>query len=168
MKKNILILCSILLLSCSKKEGEIINTQSDSSKIIDSLNAVRSQINDSIKLKNEQNRFADLSGNHQLKFSSDAISSFTGSAKFEKIGRDEYSVSGKAASGKNTLTIEGKISRVSDKHLNFEGKINQNIQGEKYTRTKKTTFFDEGKGKFWRLQDKVNSSGFVDYIDIYF
>ena len=133
------------MLSCSKKEGEIINTQSDSTKIIDSINAVRSQINDSIKLKNEQNRFADLSGNHQLKFSSDAISSFTGSAKFEKIGRDEYSVSGKAASGKNTLTIEGKISRVSDKHLNFEGKINQNIQGEKYTRTKKTTFFDEGK-----------------------
>ena len=168
MKKNILILCSILLLSCSKKEGEFTNTKSDSSKIIDSLNAVRSQINDSIKLKNEQNRFADLSGNHQLKFSSDAISSFTGSAKFEKIGRDEYSVSGKAASGKNTLTIEGKISPVSDKHLNFEGKINQNIQGEKYTRTKKTTFFDEGKGKFWRLQDKVNSSGFVDYIDIYF
>ena len=168
MKKNILILCSILMLSCSKKEGEIINTQSNRTKIIDSNNAVRSQINDSIKLKNEQNRFADLSGNHQLKFSSDAISSFTGSAKFEKIGRDEYSVSGKAASGKNTLTIEGKISRVSDKHLNFEGKINQNIQGEKYTRTKKTTFFDEGKGKFWRLQDKVNSSGFVDYIDIYF
>lgn len=168
MKKNILILCSILLFSCSKKEGESINTKSDSSKIVDSLNAVRSQINDSIKLKNEQNRFSDLSGDHQLKFSSDAISSITGSAKFEKIGRDEYSVSGKAASGKNTLTIEGKISRVSDKHLNFEGKINQNIQGEKYTRTKKTTFFDEGKGKFWRLQDKVNSSGFVDYIDIYF
>ena len=168
MKKNILILCSILLLSCSKKEGEFTNTKSDSSKIIDSLNAVRSQINDSIKLKNEQNRFADLSGNHQLKFSSDAISSFTGSAKFEKIGRDEYSVSGKAASGKNTLTIEGKISRISEKYLNFEGKITQNIQGEKYTRTKKTTFFDEGKGKFWRLQDKVNSSGFVDYIDIYF
>lgn len=168
MKKNILILCSILLFSCSKKEGESTNTQSDSTKIIDSINAVRSQINDSIKLKNEQNRFSDLSGKHQLKFSSDAISSFTGSAKFEKIGRDAYSVSGKAVSGKNTLTIEGKISRVSDKHLNFEGKIDQKIQGEKYTRTKKTTFFDEGKGKFWRLQDKVNSSGFVDYIDIYF
>jgi len=129
MKKNILILCSILMLSCSKKEGEIINTQSDSTKIIDSL---------------------------------------IGTTKFEKTGRDEYSVSGKAGSGKNTLTIEGKISRISEKHLNFEGKITQNIQGEKYTRTKKTTFLDEGKGKFWRLQDKVNSSGFVDYIDIYF
>ena len=34
--------------------------------------------------------------------------------------------------------------------------------------TKKTTFFDEGKGNFWRLQDKINGSGFVDYIDIYF
>ena len=115
MKKTILILCSILLLSCSKNEGEIINTQSDSAKIIDSINAVRSQINDSIKLKNEQNRFADLSGNHQLKFSSDAISSLIGTTKFEKTGRDEYSVSGKAGSGKNTLTIEGKISRISEK-----------------------------------------------------
>ena len=168
MKKNILILCGILLISCSKKEGEIANSQSDSTKIIDSINAVRSQINDSIKLKNSQNHFANLSGNHRLKFSSDEISSLTGTANFEKTGRDEYSVSGKAVSGSNTLEIEGKITRVSEKHLNFEGKISQNIQGEKYTRTKKTTFLDEGKGNFWRLQDKVNGSGFVDYIDIYF
>ena len=27
---------------------------------------------------------------------------------------------------------------------------------------------DEGKGKFFRLQQKVNSEGFVDYIDIHY
>ena len=52
--------------------------------------------------------------------------------------------------------------------MNFDGEITQKINGTVFERTAKTTFFDEGKGKFWRLQNKVNGSGFVDYIDIYF
>ena len=70
-------------------------------------------------------------------------------------------------SGKNTLEIKGSVKRVSEKHLNFEGIITQKINGTTYIRSKKTTFFDEGKGKFWRLQNKINDAGFVDYIDIY-
>lgn len=168
MKNSILIISAILLSSCSKHDNQSVRTKSDSTKIIESINVARTKMNDSIRLKNNRNIFRDLSGNHQLTFTSDENSSIKGNVKFENTGRDSYTISGKGKSGKNTLSIEGNIQRVSEKHLNFEGKIVQNINGNTFTRTKKTTFLDEGKGKFWRLQDKINGSGFVDYIDIWF
>lgn len=167
MKKILIIVSSIVIFSCTKKEVQHNNIKTDSAKIIESINVVRMKINDSIQLKNNRNIFKDLNGNHSLKFSSDETT-ITGKVNFEKKGRDLYTVSGGGKSGKNTVTIEGIINQVSPKHLNFQGKIIQNINGKTYTRTKKTTFLDEGKGNFWRLQDKINGSGFVEYIDIHF
>ena len=167
MKKFILLSSAIFLFSCSKKESGFSQTISDSTKIIESLNLERTKINDSIRLKNNQNIFADLSGTHSLKFSSDE-GTINGKINFEKTGRDLYKVSGSGKSGQNIINIEGTINRVSGRHLNFEGKIIQNINGTTFTRTKKSTFLDEGKGNYWRLQDKINGSGFVEYIDIYF
>lgn len=167
MKKFILLSSAIFLFSCSKKESGFSQTISDSTKIIESLNLERTKINDSIRLKNNRNIFADLSGTHSLKFSSDE-GTINGKINFEKTGRDLYKVSGSGKSGQNIINIEGTINRVSGRHLNFEGKIIQNINGTTFTRTKKTTFLDEGKGNYWRLQDKINGSGFVEYIDIYF
>lgn len=167
MKKFILLSSAIFLFSCSKKESGFSQTISDSTKIIESLNLERTKINDSIRLKNNRNIFADLSGTHSLKFSSDE-GTINGKINFEKTGRDLYKVSGSGKSEQNIINIEGTINRVSGRHLNFEGKIIQNINGTTFTRTKKTTFLDEGKGNYWRLQDKINGSGFVEYIDIYF
>ena len=167
MKKFILLSSAIFLFSCSKKESGFSQTISDSTKIIESLNLERTKINERIRLKNNRNIFADLSGTHSLKFSSDE-GTINGKIKFEKTGRDLYKVSGSGKSGQNIINIEGTINRVSGRHLNFEGKIIQNINGTTFTRTKKTTFLDEGKGSYWRLQDKINGSGFVEYIDIYF
>ena len=167
MKKFILLSSAIFLFSCSKKESGFSQTISDSTKIIESLNLERTKINERIRLKNNRNIFADLSGTHSLKFSSDE-GTINGKIKFEKTGRDLYKVSGSGKSGQNIINIEGTINRVSGRHLNFEGKIIQNINGTTFTRTKKTTFLDEGKGNYWRLQDKINGSGFVEYIDIYF
>ena len=167
MKKFILLSSAIFLFSCSKKESGFSQTISDSTKIIESLNLERTKINDSIRLKNNRNIFADLSGTHSLKFSSDE-GTINGKINFEKTGRDLYKVSGSGKSEQNIINIEGTINRVSGRHLNFEGKIIQNINGTTFTRTKKTTFLDEGKGSYWRLQDKINGSGFVEYIDIYF
>ena len=167
MKKFILLSSAIFLFSCSKKESSFSQTISDSTKIIESLNLERTKINDSIRLKNNRNIFADLSGTHSLKFSSDE-GTINGKINFEKTGRDLYKVSGSGKSEQNIINIEGTINRVSGRHLNFEGKIIQNINGTTFTRTKKTTFLDEGKGSYWRLQDKINGSGFVEYIDIYF
>lgn len=167
MKKFILLSSAIFLFSCSKKESGFSQTISDSTKIIESLNLERTKINERIRLKNNRNIFADLSGTHSLKFSSDE-GTINGKINFEKTGRDLYKVSGSGKSGQNIINIEGTINRVSGRHLNFEGKIIQNINGTTFTRTKKTTFLDEGKGNYWRLQDKINGSGFVEYIDIYF
>ena len=167
MKKFILLSSAIFLFSCSKKESGFSQTISDSTKIIESLNLERAKINERIRLKNNRNIFADLSGTHSLKFSSDE-GTINGKINFEKTGRDLYKVSGSGKSGQNIINIEGTINRVSGRHLNFEGKIIQNINGTTFTRTKKTTFLDEGKGSYWRLQDKINGSGFVEYIDIYF
>lgn len=168
MKRTISLFSVILLWSCTKKESSDTTTLSPEAKKIESINIVRQKLNDSITLINQQNKFKDLGGDHQLKFTSDEASAIKGTLTFTKKGRDLYDVSGKASSGKNTLTVKGTVKRVSEKHLNFEGEIVQNINGNTYKRTDKTTFFDEGKGKFWRLQNKINGSGFVDYIDIYF
>lgn len=157
---------SILLLSCSKKEEISTSGLNDTTKIIESLNVVRSKINNSIRAKNNKNTFSNLEGVHALSYSSDDTT-VKGKVNFKKTGKDFYEISGSATSGQNTLSIEGTIHRVSVKHLNFYGTISQKINGKTYTRNKGITFFDEGKGNFWRLQDKINGSGFVEYIDIY-
>lgn len=168
MKQIVLLISAIALLSCSKKELKNSDTISAEAKRIDSINLERQRLNDSIAVRNQQNIWKDLSGKHDLHYSSNESSAFSGIANFEKTGRDLYKVTGSAKSGKNTLNIKGTIKRVSEKHLNFEGEITQKINGTAFKRTQKTTFFNEGKGKFWRLQNKINGSGFVDYIDIYF
>lgn len=165
MKNIILPLTLFIAFSCKKNDYHQIKTDQQLQKT-DSINAARTKYNDSIKVLNNANRFADLSGSHRLTYDGDAAE-FSGDISMEKIGQDEYTVSGKGLSGKNSLSIDGKIKRVSEKHLNFEGKISQKIGSSSFVRTKKTTFLDEGKGNFWRLQDKVNEDGFVDYIDIY-
>ena len=168
MKQAILIISALSILSCSKKEIENTDITSPENKKIESLNIERQKLNENIAIKNQQNVLKDLSGKHQLKFTSDEVAGFSGTVNFENIGRDLYELSGNAKSGKNTLAINGTIKKVTEKHLNFDGEITQKINGTVYKRTSKTTFFNEGKGNFWRLQNKINSSGFVDYIDIYF
>ncbi len=168
MRQTILLISAISILSCSKKEIENTTIISPENKKIESINVERQKLNDSIAIRNQQNVLKDLSGKHQLKFTSDETSGFAGTVNFENIGRDLYEISGKAKSGNNTLEIKGIVKKVSEKHLNFDGEITQKINGTVYNRTKETTFFNEGKGNFWRLQNKVNGSGFVDYIDIYF
>lgn len=168
MKQTFLIISLLSILSCSKKEIDNSTVISAENKKIESINVERQKLNESIAIKNQQNVLKDLSGKHQLKFSSDETSAFTGSVNFENKGRDLYVISGNANSGKNSLEIRGTIKKVTEKHLNFDGEITQEINGTLYKRTKETTFFNEGKGNFWRLQNKINFSGFVDYIDIYF
>lgn len=164
MKKFLILTAALALFSCKKTSETVANSENAK---IDSINASRTKYNDSIRTMNNKNRFADISGSHSLKFSSEEAN-FSGKADFTKTGRDEYSVKGSASSGNNSLNIEGTMKRISEKHLNFDGKISQKINGKSYTRDKKTTFANEGKGNFWRLQDKVNGDGFVDYIDINF
>lgn len=167
MKIQFLLLFSLFIFSCNSENPGQKAALAEKQRI-DSINAQRQKWNDSIAIRNKQNIFGDESGTHRLNFSSLDVAPFSGNITFTKTYRDTYSVSGRASSGKNTVSVQGEITKVSDRHLNFEGEIKQKINGKTFVRNKKTTFFDEGKGSFYRLQNKVNSEGFVDYIDIYF
>lgn len=158
----------VLIVSCSKKETTPSSVQTDSTKIIDSINAVRTKINDSIRSKNS---FKDFSGDH--KFTHNLIKN-TGTIHFKKIDgeSDHYTVSGFIKSGENSVDIKGFMAVVSNKHMNFTGEITQSItendNGKPYTRKGTKTFASKDGGKTYRLQDMINGSGFVDYIDIHF
>lgn len=168
MKPIILILSILAVFSCTKNDNQPSAVISDEARRIDSINVQRKKWNDSITIKNQQNVFRNEAGTHRLKFSSDEVSALYGTIVFEQKGRDFYEVSGNAKSGQNSLKVSGNIKKVTEKHLNFEGEISQKINGNSFKRAKNTTFLDEGKGSFWRLQNKINADGFVDYIDIYF
>lgn len=169
MKKITLLFLPFLLFSCKKTDKTSDPIETDRSKTIDSINIVRTKYNDSIQILNSKNRFRDLSGPHQLKHSSIGK---TGEIELKNIGRDLYEISGGAKSGKNYIKIEGELKMVSEEFMNFNGKITQSIQendnGKIDVRTKKTSFAKKGNAKYWRLQNMMNQSGFVDYIDIYF
>lgn len=103
----------------------MVSGKADSTKIIDSINAVRTKINDSIKAKNSENRFKNLEGDHP--FTHHLIKT-TGTVNFKRMGRDNYDVSGKIQSGRESVTIKGTAVVVSPKHMNFTGEITQTIQ----------------------------------------
>jgi len=174
MMKNIFILFGIAILSfsCSKKETTSTDKKTDSIKIVDSMNAATTKINDSIKALNSKNRFRDFNGSHKFIYQNDSSPKYSGTIDFKKIEgeRDNYNVSGSIKSGNNSIDIKGFVQVVSAKHMNFTGEITQKISsndnGKPYTREGTKTFASKDGGKTYRLQDMVNGSGFVDYIDI--
>ncbi|SDH53762.1 hypothetical protein SAMN05421846_10178 [Chryseobacterium taeanense] len=159
---------SVLMVSCSKKETTATPAKTDSTKIVDSINAARTKINDSIKSKNH---FKDFSGTH--KFTHNSIKG-SGTVEFKKIDgeADHYNVTGDIKSGKDYLHMNGFMAVVSEKHMNFTGNISESISendnGKPYIRKGTKTFMSKDGGKTYRLQDMVNGSGFVEYIDIHF
>lgn len=159
MRKLLHFFLFLAITSCNKNS----NSKNIESKT-DSLNKIIEKKNDSIKKLNNKNIYTDWSGNHKLTHNSISKS---GEVNFEKIGRDEYKVSGKISSGNNNLKISGNMKQVSENYMNLEGEIVQNIKkdGPEFMRKDKNTF--KKQGKFWRLQNKINGEGFVDYIDIY-
>ncbi len=170
MKKTlILAIAGILTISCSKNENK-----SESSKNTDSINAERTKRNDSINALNSKNRFKDFSGSHKFVYQNDSSPKSSGTINFTKIEgeRDNYTLSGDIKSGKNYVTLKGFVMVISAKSMNFTGEITQSISendnGKPYTRKGTKTFLSKDGGKTYRLQDMVNGSGFVDYIDIHF
>lgn len=165
MKRMVLLLC-VTLLSCNENIEKYEQKKlADTLRVIDSINAARTVYNDSIRTLNSKNRYRDLSGNHRFTHSDIPTS---GEIIFTKNGRDEYNVSGKISSGNDFVEINGDVKVVTLQYLNFNGVIDQKVNGKKFRRTAKTSFKDEKKGPFWRLQDKVDGQGFLEYVDIHF
>lgn len=162
MKTSILLILFLSFISCSKKADSQQNLSENFT--LDSMNKIIERKNDSITILNNTNRYEDWSGKHKLTHNSILKN---GEINFEKIGRDEYKVSGKIISGQNNVKINGILKLVSEDYMNLDGEIIQNItqDGAAFIRKDKNTFKKEGK--YWRLQNKMNGAGFVDYIDIF-
>lgn len=108
MKKLFFIPLMLIAFSCNKT-GENNSKDVDSTKIIDSINAVRMKYNDSIRALNNKNNYSDLSGKHKLTFVSDDGVSLTGTVNFTKIMSDGYEVKGNAKSGKKSSSLTEKL-----------------------------------------------------------
>jgi hypothetical protein len=86
-----------------------------------------------------------LSGNHPLKFENDDAT--PGQINFIKIGRDEYQVNGRATANGNKIAV-AKYKKSFGETPDFEGRISQIINRKKYTRTRRSTFLNEGREIF--------------------
>lgn len=162
MKFLYLLIFTSFLFSCKKTGTEIVAQKIDSTAIVDSINAARIKINDSLR---NSSKFGDISGTHI--FLHNGIAG-NGKVTFKKVkdNNDEYEIFGSLNSGKNRAEIKGFGIRVSAKHINFTGNISQNVDGKKYTRKGTQTFLSKDGGKTFRLQNMVNDEGFIEYIDI--
>lgn len=163
MRKLIPVIVLLSIVSCKKPE-ETVSPKIDSVKIIDSINEVRTKINDSILASRS---FKDLEGTHVL--THDMISG-NGKISFTKIGQDEYKVSGENKSGSNFVKIEGNARMTSPKNLKFDGTITQSISdydnGKLDIRKGKKNFSTKDNGKTFKLHESVNNAGFGDKIII--
>lgn len=85
-----------------------------------------------------------------------------------------YTIKGNQSNKENDyLKIEGKIKRLSEKELEFEGtvetRVSHNNAGEPCIKKGKLRFFAKGNRTYYRMQDMENCAGgnLVDYVDIY-
>lgn len=165
MKKILPVLVLLLVVAC-KKSTVSDTPKIDSAKIIDSINAARTKINDSIL---SHNRFRNWEGEHSI--THDMIPG-KGQVRFSKLGRDEYKINGKIAHGKDYMIIDGTGEMRSEKYLSFNGVIKQSLQandnGKIDVRSGRKTFLTKDGGKSFRLQESLNGSGFADQIYIKF
>ena len=84
-----------------------------------------------------------------------------------------YTITGSQANADDYLKINGRIKRVSEKELEFDGtieiKVSHNNQGEPCIKKGTQQFFAKGSRKYFRMQNMTNCEGgsLVDYVDIY-
>ncbi len=97
-----------------------------------------------------------------------------GKALVTPAGNGWYNITGKQVKDeRNYLSIAGKIKRLSEKELEFDGTIETRVEtiygGEPCVRKGAQRFFGKGTRTYFRLQNMENCEGgnLVDYIDIY-
>lgn len=97
-----------------------------------------------------------------------------GQASVTPLGNGWYNISGRQINDKKEyLNIEGKIKRVSEKELEFNGTVETLVQGNNGGKPciKKGLqhFTATGSRKYFRMKDMQNCEGgaLVDYVDIY-
>lgn len=84
-----------------------------------------------------------------------------------------YTIKGGQTNNEAYLRIDGKIKPLTERELEFEGKIEHNVHaavdGKPCVRTGKQVFKATGTRQYWRLQNMLSCDGTTtDYVDIYF
>lgn len=97
-----------------------------------------------------------------------------GTATIAPLDSGWYSIKGLQRNKEGDyLSIEGKLKRVSEKQLEFDGtiitQVKHNNRGEPCIKKGKQTFYGKGTRTYYRLQNMENCEGgmLVDYVDIY-
>ena len=96
-----------------------------------------------------------------------------GSAMISAIDDGWYSIKGSQTSENGKyLRINGRLKPLTDRELEFDGKIEHNAHeylGEPCVKTGTQLFKATGTRKYWRLQNMISCDGTTtDYVDIYF
>ncbi|HEX7366149.1 MAG TPA: hypothetical protein VF273_03580 [Pelobium sp.] len=97
-----------------------------------------------------------------------------GYADVKPLEGDWYSISGLQKNKQGDfLRIKGKIRRINEKELLFNGtiitKVKYNNNGKECVKNGVQTFYAKGNRDYFRLQDMSNCEGgmLVDYVDIF-
>lgn len=135
---------------------------------------------DSMKRAHQPTEIKDTIGKQALKAGKHPITlqwiswDNPGYAEVTPIANSWYLISGTQNNENGDyLKIEGKIRRLSEKELEFEGRIETLVssinKGEPCIKEGKQTFYGKGNRKYFRLQNMTSCEGgmVVDYIDIY-
>lgn len=181
--KNFILLClSLFVLACNapsttKKES---NQTAKLQDTIDSLEIVISQLKQAdttqktVKVEPEKPVVKPVEINvHPISLHWISWDNL-GKAKLQPLKDGWFTITGSQRNKNGEyLTIDGKIHRITENELEFDGTIvtliNTINAGEPCTRTGKQIFLRKGTRKYFRLQNMENCEGgnLVDYIDIY-
>jgi hypothetical protein len=188
MKRILISLTVLLLLSCNEKSGDTMLPGKQAAEITrlekenDSLRKIarRDTTIPPPHVADPRGREANAASAGQPKAGVHPISlHWLGWDKPGKVtvtpGTDNwYGISGGQQTSKlNYLRIEGKIRRISEKELEFDGTIEtrteSNYEGKPCIKTGLQRFFGKGERTYYRLQNMDNCMGerVVDYVDIY-
>ena len=186
MKPSMIILTGIVfLVSCKPKTGDTTEQRLRQENFVlrkenDSLKAViekahRTYEGDTIQKLPEAQPIKStptFEGKHELTLQWISWEK-PGSVIIEASDDGLYTIKGSQTNNEIYLKIDGKIKPLTDRELEFDGKIEHNAHsisdGKPCVRTGKQLFKATGTRKYWRLQNMLSCDGATtDYVDIYF
>jgi len=96
-----------------------------------------------------------------------------GSVMISPSANSWYTIKGSQNNNELYLRIDGRIKPLTDRELEFDGKIEHNVHagvdGKPCLRIGKQLFKATGTRQYWRLQNMLSCDGTTtDYVDIYF
>ncbi len=177
MRKIFLGMMVCFALACSEAKQD--KVENAINRTGDSLNSKLNKLNDSLnKVKNDVARKIpkiEIAVKKTIPISLQWISFNTpGKAELEKLSDGWFAIKGEQTDSNNEyLKIEGKIKRLNNTQISFNGTIityvKSNNGGVPCEKRGDQIFLKKGDRKYYRLQKMENCAGgrLVDYVDLF-